>query len=103
MEAARHQGLGLGGDFGGLMQIHVFERALRSLRRLLSRNAWSLRLLGLPKSEHSDEPGLVLIQIDGLARPQLEHALKRGRMPFLRSLLRREGYRLHGVYSGLPS
>jgi hypothetical protein len=85
------------------MQIHVFERGLKALRRLLSRNAWSLRLLRLPKSEPSAEPGLVLIQIDGLSRPQLESALRRGRMPFLNSLLRREGYQMHSLYSGLPS
>src|SRR5262245_8350404 len=101
MEAAGHQGLGLGGGAGRMIQVHVFERALRSLRRLLSRNAWSLRLLGLPKAEPSDEPGLILIQIDGLSRPQLEHALKRGRMRFLNSLLKREGYALNSVYSGL--
>jgi len=48
-------------------------------------------------------PGLVLIQIDGLPRRQLERAIESGRMPFLRRLLRREGFRLGTFYPGLPS
>lgn len=84
--------------------IHVLEARLRGLRRWLSRSEWSLRFLSLEKlPETGGERGLVLIQIDGLSRGQLEKALKRGRMPFLRNLIRREGYRLHDVYSGMPS
>lgn len=84
--------------------IHVFEARLRGLRRWLSRSEWSLRFLRLTKlPDAGSERGLVLIQIDGLSKTQLERALKRGRMPFLRKLLRREGYHLHSVYSGLPS
>ena len=84
--------------------IHVLEAKLRGLRRRLSRSEWSLRFLNLQKlPEAGAERGLVLIQIDGLSRGQLAKAMKRGRMPFLRKLLRREGYRLHDVYSGMPS
>src|SRR6185369_12299627 len=46
---------------------------------------------------------LLLIQIDGLARAQLERALAAKRMPFLGRLLKREGYELHTFYPGLPS
>jgi len=53
--------------------------------------------------ETGDEPGLVMIQIDGLSRHQLERALTKGRMPFLKRLLQREGYELHTLYSGIPS
>lgn len=83
--------------------IHVLDARLRQMRRWLSRSEWSLKLLRLPKVEADQRRGLVMIQVDGLARPQLEKALKLGRMPFLSKLLRREGYQLHDVYSGIPS
>lgn len=77
---------------------------LRWLRRAISRSEWSVRLLGLPRSrERSDEPGLILIQIDGLSKTQLQRALEHGRMPYLNRLLARESYTLHSMYSGLPS
>jgi endonuclease/exonuclease/phosphatase family metal-dependent hydrolase len=83
--------------------IHILESRLRRLRRWFSRNEWSLKFLGLSKTSAAAERGLVLIQIDGLSRAQLEKALKRGRMPFLRKLQKREGYHLHTLYSGIPS
>ncbi|HYP17280.1 MAG TPA: endonuclease, partial [Opitutus sp.] len=78
----------------------IYHRA----RRSLSRNEWAIRHLGLTPSEGtSEEPGLLLIQIDGLARKQLEAAIARGRMPFLRQLMLRDGHELRTFYSGLPS
>jgi len=44
-----------------------------------------------------------MIQIDALARHQLQRALRRGRMPFLRRLLHDQGYQLMDHYSGMPS
>jgi endonuclease/exonuclease/phosphatase family metal-dependent hydrolase len=79
-------------------------RIPRKIKTLLSRSEWMMRLLNLSRSEGTeDEPGLLMIQIDGLSRKQLETALEAGKMPFLKSLLRREGYRLHTLYTGLPS
>ncbi|MEN6497313.1 MAG: glycosyltransferase [Thermoguttaceae bacterium] len=76
----------------------------RRFRQAISRSEWDMRLLGYSRSEGTaTEPGLVLIQIDGLSRPQLEHALEHRRLPFLRRLLKRERYRLHSFYSGVPS
>ena len=76
----------------------------RRLRFRLSRNEWAIRHLGItPSSGTGEEPGLLLIQIDGLARGQLERAIAAGRMPFLRRLLRREHYSLHSFYPGQPS
>ncbi len=84
--------------------IQVLETGLRRLRLLVSRSEWSLRFLKLDPSELPEsQKGLLIIQIDGLARSQLEKAIKAGRMPFLRRLLKREGYSLHTVYSGMPS
>lgn len=48
-------------------------------------------------------PGLVMIQIDGFSRSELEKALEQNEMPFLKKLLKKEKYRLHSHYPGLPS
>ncbi|MEZ6113816.1 MAG: endonuclease/exonuclease/phosphatase family protein [Pirellulaceae bacterium] len=46
---------------------------------------------------------MLLVQIDGLSRTQLERAIADNRLPHLKRLLDREKYRLHTFYSGLPS
>ena len=80
------------------------EAWLRKLRRRFSRNEWVVRWLGLSQSTGTEaEPGLVLVQIDGLSRRQFERALRKGRLPFLKRLIRREGYRVRTLYSGIPS
>src|SRR6185503_11722473 len=80
------------------------ESYIHGMRRRLSRSEWAIRHLGLTPSEGTSEaPGLLLIQIDGLGRAQLERAIGAGRMPFLRRLLKREGYEMHTFYPGLPS
>ena len=82
---------------------HLEAYAYR-LRRCFSRSEWAIRHLGLTPSEGtSEQPGILLIQIDGLARSQLEHAMAKGRMPFLRRLVKRNGYEAHTFYPGLPS
>jgi endonuclease/exonuclease/phosphatase family metal-dependent hydrolase len=80
------------------------ETLLRRIRRNLSRSVWLSRLLRLPVSEGlPTRTGMILIQIDGLSQPQFERALKRGELPFLKRLIRREHYQVHAHYSGLPS
>ena len=80
------------------------ESYLHGLRRRMSRSEWAIRHLGLTPSEGtSEEPGLLMIQIDGFARVQLERALAAGRMPFLQRLRNREGYETHTFYPGLPT
>ncbi len=84
--------------------LNAVETLLRKLRRGISRNEWLVRLLHLSRSQGTGaEPGLVLIQIDGLSRPQMEEALVHGRLPFLERLIDRHGYRIYSQYSGLPS
>lgn len=62
------------------------------------------RLEGLPRCTGSDdEPGLILIQIDGLSYTQFQRALTRDRLPFIRQLLEKNGYAQKPFYSGLPS
>src|SRR5450432_2656910 len=80
------------------------ESHAHRLRRRLSRSEWAIRHLGLTPSEGtSEQPGLLLIQIDGFARGQFERALAQGYMPFLKRLLKRNGYALHTFYPGLPT
>jgi endonuclease/exonuclease/phosphatase family metal-dependent hydrolase len=82
----------------------AIEAVARRLRRRLSRSEWAVRHLGMePSQGTSEEPGLLLIQIDGFAQSQLEHAIAKGRMPFLKRLLKRNHYVLHPFYPGLPS
>ncbi len=77
---------------------------LRRWRRRFSRAEWEARHLGLRRSTAATHaPGLLLIQIDGLGRTQLEKAVAARRMPFLRHLLRHGGCALHTFYSGVPS
>jgi len=77
---------------------------LGRLRRWLSPTEWFVRWFRLPHEETTThDRGLVLIQIDGLSRKELERAIDEGRMPFLRSLLNREHYVVHDFYSGLPA
>lgn len=80
------------------------EAFFRRVRRRLSRSEWAIRHLGFKPSEGtSEQPGLLLIQIDGFARRQLEDALEKGRMPFLAKLRQRAGYHLHTFYPGIPT
>ena len=46
---------------------------------------------------------LLIVQIDGLSLKVLERGLAEGRMPFLRHLLRRRGYRLEPMSVGMPT
>jgi hypothetical protein len=80
------------------------EAFLRRLRRSFSRSEWLAVLLRLPRSEAPPTaPGLIMIQIDGLAHTQLERALKHGEMPFLNRLIQREHYRLYHQFAGVPA
>lgn len=80
------------------------ETFLRRLRRAFSRSEWLARLLWLPLSRGTETaPGLVMIQIDGLSQRELERAMERGEMPFLLRLIKREHYRLHRQYAGVPA
>jgi endonuclease/exonuclease/phosphatase family metal-dependent hydrolase len=77
------------------------ESYFRGLRRRFSHREWAAG-----RRRHAgtgEEPGLLMIQIDGLARTQLERAMAGHRMPFLRRLMRREGYKMHNFYPGIPS
>ncbi|MFV8782765.1 endonuclease/exonuclease/phosphatase family protein [Microbulbifer sp. SA54] len=80
------------------------ESTLRRWRRRISRSEWLARMLKLQINEREpDAPALVLIQIDGLARPQFDKALAEGKLPFLKKLIEKEHYHLDHMYSGVPA
>ena len=55
------------------------DHFLRRTRRRINRSEWAIRRLRLSTSENTGtEPGILLIQIDGLSRRQMERALRRG-------------------------
>lgn len=80
------------------------ERLFLKIRRGFSRSEWGIRLAGLSKSRGTEsDPGLMILQIDGLSRTQLEIALQKGKMPYLNRLIQQEGYRLHPHFPGVPT
>jgi len=87
-----------------LSQHNYVEHWIMKGKRWFNRREWSSRLLGLSKSNGTQShPGLVLIQIDGFSKTQMEKAINRGTMPFLKQLLEKEKYHLYPYYSGQPS
>lgn len=84
--------------------ITQFDNVLRALRRRFSRSEWFLTLFGNNTANTASlKRGLLLIQIDGLSRPQLQKALNEGNLPFLAKLINQQRYRVHDFYSGQPS
>jgi hypothetical protein len=80
------------------------KKPLRKLRKKISRSEWVIKLLNLPLPERtSTEPGLILIQIDGLSYSQFRKALDKNRLPFLGKLMASQGFTLRPFYSGMPS
>lgn len=64
---------------GDLWSRHVVRRQLRRTAR----------------PQHSDVPGMLLLEIDGLAAGVLRRAIRDGNAPVLAALLQRDGYRIH--------
>ncbi|SDZ83056.1 endonuclease/exonuclease/phosphatase family protein [Microbulbifer marinus] len=77
---------------------------LRRWRRRFSRSEWMAHLLGLSTSESTpSDPGLILIQVDGLAYPEFKRAMAKGRLPFMKRLMKKEHYHLERLYPGIPT
>lgn len=79
-------------------------KTYRRLRRELSRSHLLSRWLGygVEKSE-SHEPGLIILQLDGLSRRQFDAAIAKKRLPFLKELIERRYFNRLSFYSGIPS
>jgi uncharacterized membrane protein YvlD (DUF360 family) len=56
-----------------------------------------------PDVVRTDEPGLVVIQLDGLSHDVLSHSLRAGRVPEMARWLRTDTHRLHHWNALLPS
>lgn len=67
----------------------AFDRVVRRLRR------------GGPPERAGRR--LLIVQIDGLSRTVLQHALASGRMPFMKRLLRERHYEMEPMSVGLPT
>ncbi len=84
--------------------LSVLGRRLRRLRNGISRSNLLRSWLKLsPPAKESHEPGLIIIQLDGLSRKQFEAAITNGRLPFLKSMIDAGYFRRVSFYSGLPS
>ena len=70
------------------------------LQRLVDRLIRRARRGCAPTPSHQR---LLIVQIDGLSREVLELAFAQGRMPFLRRMIERGGWRVHPMFVGLPS
>ncbi|MBI3313807.1 MAG: endonuclease/exonuclease/phosphatase family protein [Candidatus Omnitrophica bacterium] len=77
---------------------------LHKIRWALEPSRWMIHLLGLSKEVTSQkQPGLILIQIDGLSYSHFHQAMKRGYLHFVKGLTTDEGYHDWHHYSGVPS
>jgi hypothetical protein len=71
-----------------------------SLQRAIDRSVRRMRRGAAPVPTRRR---LLIVQIDGLSRSVLEDGLASGRMPFLKRLLERRGYRMEPMSVGLPT
>lgn len=84
--------------------ISRISEGARRLRRTISRSRLAARLFGQEKPQGpSERKGLIMIQVDGLSRKQMEEAMAKGRLPFLKRLLQKRHFSLESFYSGMPS
>jgi hypothetical protein len=67
----------------------ALDRAIRRLRRGAAPAVTGRKFL--------------VVQIDGLSRAVLEHGMEKGHAPFLKRLLRKDGYRMDPMSVGLPT
>jgi len=77
---------------------------MEKLKRVFNPDMWMVKLLRLSMvQEKSVQPGIVIIQVDGLSHTEFTHAINKGEMPHLARLLKKEGYTGCSHYSGQPS
>ena len=82
-----------------------------TIPQVLRKQEWLARALSLSQDNDiavenasGQQPGgLIMVQIDGLSKSELEIALTKGEMPFIQKMLADGQYSCHTLYSGLPS
>lgn len=84
--------------------INRFSEGTRWLRKRINRSRLAAHLFGHNIAKGTAEgPGLIMIQVDGLSRTQMEAAMEKGRLPFVRRLIQERHFSLESFYSGMPS
>jgi hypothetical protein len=78
------------------------RRLMRGVRRRQARRAGG-RFLTLRRPRAGTEPGMLIVQLDGVAEPVLRWAIRAGNLPTLGHWLRSGSHALRGWHTGLPS
>jgi hypothetical protein len=78
------------------------RRLMRGVRRRQARQAGG-RFLTLHRPRPGTEPGILMVQLDGVAEPVLRWAVRAGNLPTLGHWLRSGSHSLRGWHTGLPS
>jgi hypothetical protein len=78
------------------------KRLMRGVRRRHARQAGG-PLLTLRRPRPGTDPGLLMIQLDGLSEPVLRWAVRAGNLPTLGHWLRSGSHTMRGWHTGLPS
>ncbi|WP_433300202.1 alkaline phosphatase family protein [Actinoplanes sp. CA-030573] len=78
------------------------KRLMRGVRRRQARQAGG-PLLTLRRPRPGTEPGLLMVQLDGLSEPVLRWAVRAGNLPTLGHWLRSGSHTMRGWHTGLPS
>lgn len=78
------------------------RRLMRAIRRRQARRGGG-RLLTLRRPAPGTEPGLLVVQLDGVSEPVLRWAVRAGNLPTIGRWLRTGTHAMRGWHTGLPS
>ncbi|GAA3955392.1 alkaline phosphatase family protein [Actinoplanes auranticolor] len=78
------------------------RRLMRGIRRRQARQNGG-RLLTLRRPAPGTEPGLLIVQLDGVSEPVLRWAVRAGNLPTIGRWLRSGTHAMRGWHTGLPS
>jgi hypothetical protein len=78
------------------------RRLMRGIRRRQARQAGG-RLITLRRPLQGTEPGLLMVQLDGVSEPVLRWAVRAGNLPTIGRWLREGTHAMRGWHTGLPS
>jgi type I phosphodiesterase/nucleotide pyrophosphatase len=78
------------------------RRLMRGIRRRQARRAGG-RLITFRRPRPGTEPGVLMVQLDGVAEPVLRWAIRAGNLPTIGHWLRSGSHTMRAWHSGLPS
>jgi hypothetical protein len=82
--------------------VHEAKRLMRGIRRRQARQAGG-RLLTFRRPRPGSEPGVLMVQLDGVSEPVLRWAVRAGNLPTIGHWLRSGSHTMRGWHTGLPS